>query len=81
MLTKEVYNIESKSTTDMAATNKDYIKQALLYPSLNDIVKRQACQIEIMKTKNQELTRLVGYLKDIIIELDPGMSQQLELLN
>ena len=65
----------------MAHTNKEYVNQALLYASLNDIGRKQACQIEVMKTKNEELPMLVGYLKDIIVDLDPSMKQQFEALS
>lgn len=65
----------------MADKNKEFVNQALLYATLNEMVRRQACQIEIMKTKNEELTMLVGYLKDMIIDLDPAMGTQLEALN
>jgi len=65
----------------MADKNKEFVNQALLYATLNDMVRKQACQIEIMKTKNEELTMLVGYLKDMIVDMDPSMSKQLEALN
>lgn len=65
----------------MADRNKEFVNQAILYVSLNDTVRRQASQIELMKTKNEELTMLVGYLKDIIVDLDPSMGNQLDALN
>lgn len=64
----------------MADKNKEFVNQALLYATLNDMVRKQACQIEIMKTKNEELTMLVGYLKDMIVDLDPSMGTQLKAL-
>lgn len=65
----------------MADKNKEFVNQAMLYVSLSDTVRRQACQIELMKTKNEELTKLVDYLIDIIITLDPSMSNQLNVFN
>lgn len=65
----------------MADRNKEFVNQAILFVSLNDTVRRQASQIELMKTKNEELTMLVGYLKDIIVDLDPSMGNQLDALN
>lgn len=65
----------------MADKNKEFVNQAMLYVSLSDTVRRQACQIELMKTKNEELTTLVGYLKEIIVDLDPSMENQFDALN
>ena len=51
------------------------------YVNLNNIIKKQECQIEVMKTKNNELQMLVGFLKDKLIEFDPSMKSQFEALN
>ena len=61
---------------------EEFITQAALnYYNLNNTIRRQASQIEVMKAMNQELEMLVGFLKDKVIEYDPAMKSQLEFLN
>lgn len=61
---------------------EEFITQAALHlNNLNNTIRRQAGQIEVMKAKNQELEMLVGFLKDKVIEYDPSMKAQLEFLN
>ena len=51
------------------------------YASLKDTIRKQASQMEILRTKNNELEMMVGFLKDRLIEYDPSMKTQLEFLN
>lgn len=61
---------------------EDFVAQATLsFYNLNNTIRRQAGQIEVMKAKNRELEMLVILLKDKIIEYDPEMKAQLEFLN
>ena len=61
--------------------NKDFvIKTVIDYVNLSNIIKKQAAQLEIMKSKNNELQMLVGFLKNKIIEYEPSMKSQLDAL-
>ena len=55
-------------------------RTVLDFVNLSNIIKRQECQLEVMKTKNHELEMLVGFLKDKIIEFDPSMKQEFDAL-
>lgn len=60
----------------------EFIAQTMMnYASLNETIRRQASQMEILKTKNNELEMMVGFLKDRLIECDPSMKAKLEFLN
>ena len=61
--------------------NEFITRTVIDYVNLNNIIKKQECQIEVMKTKNNELQMLVGFLKDKLIEFDPSMKSQFEALN
>lgn len=50
------------------------------YVNLSNVIKKQECQLEIMKSKNKELQMLVSFLKDKIIEYDPSMKSQFDAL-
>ena len=65
----------------MIEYNEFITRTVIDYVNLNNIIKKQECQIEVMKTKNNELQMLVGFLKDKLIEFDPSMKSQLEALN
>ena len=65
----------------MIEYNEFITRTVIDYVNLNNIIKNQECQIEVMKTKNNELQMLVGFLKDKLIEFDPSMKSQLEALN
>ena len=61
--------------------NKDFvIKTVIDYVNLSNIIKKQAAQLEIMKSKNNELQMLVGFLKNKIIEYEPSMKSQFDAL-
>ena len=61
---------------------EEFIAQATMNNcNLNNTIRRQASQIEIMKAKNHELEMLVGFLKKKVIDYDPSMKAQLEFLN
>ena len=65
----------------MIEYNEFITRTVIDYVNLNNIIKKQECQIEVMKTKNNELQMLVGFLKDKLIEFDPSMQSQFEALN
>ena len=65
----------------MIEYNEFITRTVIDYVKLNNIIKKQECQIEVMKTKNNELQMLVGFLKDKLIEFDPSMKSQFEALN
>ena len=60
----------------MIEYNEFITRTVIDYVNLNNIIKKQECQIEVMKTKNNELQMLVGFLKDKLIEFDPSMKSQ-----
>lgn len=61
---------------------KDFVTRTVIdYVNFSRIIKKQESQIEVMKTKNHELEMLVGFLKDKILEYDPGMKSQFEALH
>lgn len=61
--------------------NKDFVIRAVIdYVNLSNIIKKQATQLEIMKSKNIELQMLVGFLKNKIIEYEPSMKSQFDAL-
>ena len=61
---------------------KDFVTRTVIdYVNFSRIIKKQESQIEVMKTKNHELEMLVGFLKDKILEYDPGMQSQFEALH
>ena len=65
----------------MIEYNEFITRTVIDYVNLNNIIKKQECQIEVMKTKNNELQMLVGFLKDKLIEFYPSMKSQFEALN
>lgn len=65
----------------MIEYNEFITRTVIDYVNLNNIIKKQECQIEVMKTKNNELQMLVGFLKDKLIKFDPSMKSQFEALN
>ena len=65
----------------MIEYNEFITRTVIDYVNRNNIIKKQECQIEVMKTKNNELQMLVGFLKDKLIEFDPSMKSQFEALN
>lgn len=61
--------------------NKDFVIRTVIdYVNLSNIIKKQATQLEIMKSKNKELQMLVGFLKNKIIEYEPSMKSQFDAL-
>lgn len=61
--------------------NKDFVIRTVIdYANLSNIIKKQATQLEIMKSKNIELQMLVGFLKNKIIEYEPSMKSQFDAL-
>ena len=61
--------------------NKDFVIRIVIdYVNLSNIIKKQAAQLEIMKSKNNELQMLVGFLKNKIIEYEPSMKSQFDAL-
>lgn len=61
--------------------NKDFVIRTVIdYVNLSNIIKKQAAQLEIMKSKNNELQMLVGFLKNKIIEYEPSMKSQFDAL-
>ena len=61
--------------------NKDFVIRIVIdYVNLSNIIKKQATQLEIMKSKNNELQMLVGFLKNKIIEYEPSMKSQFDAL-
>ena len=65
----------------MIEYNEFITRTVIEYVNLNNIIKKQYFQIEVMKTKNNELQMLVDFLKDKLIEVDPSMKSQVEALN
>ena len=65
----------------MIEYNEFITRTVIDYVNLNNIIKKQECQLEVMKTKNNALQKLVGFLKDKLIEFDPSMKSQFEALN
>ena len=65
----------------MIEYNEFITRTVIDYVTLNNIIKKQECQIEVMKTKNNELQTMVGFLQDKLIEFDPSMKRQFEALN
>lgn len=61
--------------------NKDFVIRTVIdFVNLSNIIKKQAAQLEIMKSKNNELQMLVGFLKNKIIEYEPSMKSQFDAL-
>lgn len=61
--------------------DKDFITRvAIDYINLGNVIKRQEKQIEIMKSKNEQLEKLVAFLKDRLVEYDPAMKAQFDAL-
>ena len=61
--------------------NKDFVIRTVIdYVNLSNIIKKQAAQLKIMKSKNNELQMLVGFLKNKIIEYEPSMKSQFDAL-
>jgi len=78
-----VYIHESNEQTAIAMTNyNDFIRQTMMnYASLENTIRKQAYQMEILKTKNNELEMMVGFLRDRLVECDPSMKAKLEFLS
>ena len=65
----------------MIEYNEFITRTVIDYINLNNIIKKQKCQIEVMKTKNKELQMLICFLKNKLIEYDPSLESQFEALN
>jgi len=60
---------------------QEFVSRTVIdFVNLNNVIKKQACQLEVMKTKNQQLETLVEYLKGKIIELNPDMKQEFDVI-
>jgi len=61
---------------------QEFIAQTMMnYARLNETIKQQASQMELLRNKNNELEMMVGFLKDRLVECDPAMKSKLEFLN
>ena len=70
----------NKKATAMNDYQEFVTRTVIDYVNLSNVIKKQECQLEIMKSKNKELQMLVSFLKDKIIEYDPSMKSQFDAL-
>ena len=59
---------------------KEQLSHEKCINQLKQIICKQATQIVLMKSRNEELTNVISFLKDKILEYEPSMESQFKTL-